>query len=127
MMTGYVNPLKRSLTKRMSQLMPKMPSPMRSKPKQSPKTRLPEEEERRHQADVATNNIEQRVSNFLAPPEHNSMSTRQARSRTTILQQKKVQQFNTQGNTQNSQNENEMFSRATGTENSQPAQTNGTN
>ena len=44
-MEGYVNPLKRSLTKRMSQLMPKMPSPMRTKQKASPL--LQEEEERR--------------------------------------------------------------------------------
>lgn len=121
MMTGYVNPLKKSLTKRMSQLMPKMPSPMRSKQKQSPQTRPREEEERRLPADQATNDVQQRISNFLGPPEPNSQSMRQARSKTTILQDKKAHQFNTQGsNTQNTQNENE-FSRATGTENSQSA------
>ena len=44
MMTEYVNPLKRSLTVRFSQLMPKMPSPMRQKSKKSPKTKEIEEE-----------------------------------------------------------------------------------
>ena len=66
MMTEYVNPLKRSLTVRFSQLMPKMPSPMRQKSKKSPKTKeIEEEKQEKPHLDNAQNNIQQRISNFL--------------------------------------------------------------
>ena len=123
MMTEYVNPLKKTISVRFSQLMPKMPSPMRRSTKRSPKARDSENQQIQQKPphlDIASSNIQQRVSNFLSPPDFTQITNKSTRSKTTIILEKKNEKQQNQCNSQNTLNtfaEN-LFEKAVATDNS---------